>query len=88
MLDKVINDGISHAKVVLKHTHDSHPSFNYSTLQQKYLELSCCSFFQPAPELISLILEILLTGKWPCHKELKKLRLKPIGRLPTSSGAP
>jgi hypothetical protein len=87
-LDNVIDNDISCTKAELKHIYGSHPSFDYLTLKQKYPELNHCSFFYPAPELISLILEILLTGKWPCHKELKKLRLKPIGRLPTSSGAP
>jgi hypothetical protein len=87
-LDNVIANEISCTKAELKHTHDSHPSFDYSTLQQKYPELSCCSFFHPAPELISLTWEIMLTEKWPCHDETRKLRLKPLGRLTTSSGDP
>jgi hypothetical protein len=81
MLDNVIANDISHAKAELIHTHDSRPCFDYSTLQQKYLELSCCFFFHPAPELISLIWEIVLTEKWPCHDKTRKLRLKPLGRL-------
>jgi hypothetical protein len=65
---------------------DSPPSFNYSTLTQRYPELTHCCSFQIQPELISLIWEIILTEKWPCHKEIRKLRLKPLSRLITSSG--
>jgi hypothetical protein len=64
-----IADDISCAKdAASDHTH-SHPLFDYSSLQQKYPELSHCSFFQPAPELISLIWEIVLTERWPCHDD-------------------
>ncbi len=65
---------------------DSPPSFDYSTLTQRYPELSHCCSFQIQPELISLIWEIVLTKKWPCHNKIRKLRLKPLGRLTTSSG--
>ena len=65
---------------------DSHSSFDYSTLQQKYPELKHCSFFQIQPELLSLIWEIVLTEKWPCHNKIRKLKLKPLGRLISSSG--
>jgi hypothetical protein len=66
---------------------DSHPSFDYSTLKQRYPELTHCRSFQMQPELISLIWEIVLTERWPCHDEIRKLRLKPLGRLTTSDGA-
>ncbi len=63
MLHNAIADDISHAKnATSDHTH-SHPSFDYSSLQQKYPELSHCSFFRPVPELIALILEIVLTER-------------------------
>jgi hypothetical protein len=88
MLDNVIANDIFRTKAELKHTHDSHYSFDYLTLQQKYPELSCCSFFHPVPELISLMWEIVLTEKWPCHDETRKLRLKLLGRLTASSSAP
>ncbi len=50
-----IADDISCAKTAASEYTHSHPSFDYLSLQQKYLELSHCSFFRPAPELISLI---------------------------------
>ncbi len=65
---------------------DSSPSFNYSTLTQRYPELTHCRSFQIQPKLILLIWEIVLTEKWPCQDEIRKLRLKPLGRLTTSSG--
>jgi hypothetical protein len=65
---------------------DSPPFFDYSTLTQTYPELIHCSSFRIQPELISLIWEIVLTERWPCHDEIRKLRLKPLGRLITSSG--
>jgi hypothetical protein len=85
-LHNAIADDISRAKnATSEHTH-SHPSFDYSSLQQKYSELSHCSFFQPVPELISLIWEIMLTERWPCHDKIRRLKLKPLGNLTTSSG--
>jgi hypothetical protein len=87
-LDNAIADDISCAKTAASKNTNSHTSFDYSSLQQKYLELShCCSFFQPAPELISLIWEIVLTVRWPCHKEMRGLKLRPLSNLTTSSGA-
>ncbi len=85
-LHNAIADDIYHANnVASDHTH-SHPLFDYSSLQQKYPELSHCSFFRPAPELISLIWEIVLTERWPCHNKIKRLKLRPLGNLTTSSG--
>jgi hypothetical protein len=65
----------------------SHPSFDYSTLNQRYPELTHCCSFQIQPELISLIWEIVLTKRWPCHNKIRRLRLKPLSR-PTTSGGP
>jgi hypothetical protein len=85
-LHNAIADDISHAKdAALDHIH-SHPLFDYSSLQQKYPELSHCSFFRPAPELISLIWEIVLTERWPCHDKIRRLKLRPLSTLTTSSG--
>jgi hypothetical protein len=56
MLHNAIANDISCAKNDASEYTHSHPSsFDYSSLQQKYSELSHCSFFLPAPELISLI---------------------------------
>jgi hypothetical protein len=85
-LHNAIANDISCAKnATSEHTH-SHPSFDYSSLQQKYPELSHCSFFRPAPKLISIIWEIVLTERWPCHDKIKRLKLRPLGNLTTSSG--
>jgi hypothetical protein len=61
-------------------------SFDYSTLKQTYPELKACSFFQIAPEVISLIWEIVLTERWQCHHKIRRLRQKLLGKLTTSSG--
>jgi hypothetical protein len=65
---------------------DSPPFFDYSTLTQRYPQLIHCSSFTIQPELILLIWEIVLTERWPCHNEIRRLRLKPLGKLITSSG--
>ena len=64
----------------------SHPLFDYVSLKKRYPALKHCSFFQIQPKLISLIWEIVLTKKLPCHDEIKRLLLKPLGKLTTSSG--
>jgi hypothetical protein len=43
-----IANNISRAKTAASEYTHSHPSFDYSSLQQKYLELSHCSFFWPS----------------------------------------
>ena len=82
----VIADDISREKALQK-TANSHPSFDYSTLQQRYPQLTHCRFFQPSPELISLIWDIILTERWPCHSATRTLRQKPLGSLITLHGA-
>jgi hypothetical protein len=84
-LHNAIANDISCAKTATSKNTNSHTSFDYSSLQQKYPELSHCSFFQPAPELISLIWEIMLTERWPCHNKIRRLKLRPLGNLTTSS---
>ncbi len=82
--DNKIADDIPRIK--MQSVLDSHPSFDYSTLKQRYPELTHCRSFQIQPELILLIWEIVLTERWPCHDEIRRLRLKPLGRLTTSGG--
>ncbi len=65
---------------------DSPPFFDYLTLTQRYPELIHCSSFTIQPKLILLILEIVLTKRWPCHNKIRRLRLKPLSKLITSSG--
>jgi hypothetical protein len=85
-LHNAIANNISCAKTAASEYTHSHPSFNSLSLQQKYPELSHCSFFRPAPEIISLIWEIVLTERWPCHDEIRRLKLRPLDNLTTSSG--
>ena len=44
----------------------SHCYFDYWSLKQKYLVRKACRFFQPAPELTSMIWDIALKLKWLC----------------------
>jgi len=82
-----IADDISCLKKLLQQkSKSSHFLFDYISLKQRYPELKHCSFFQVQPELILLIWEIVLTKKWPCDKEIKRLLQKPLGRLITSYG--
>ena len=81
--DKIIDDILCIKK---QPALDSPPSFDYSTLTERYLELTHCRSFWIQPELILLIWEIVLTKRWPCHDEIRRLRLKPLGKLITSSG--
>jgi hypothetical protein len=62
---------------------NSSPAFDYTILKQTYPELRHCSFFQIQPELISLIWDIMLTKKWPNHKEVRTLKQRPLGKLTT-----
>ena len=81
----IIADDISRLKKD-SHTINSHMSFDYSSLTQRYPELSHCSFFQLKPELLSLIWEIVLAEKWPCPEEIRRLRQSALGSLTTSCG--
>jgi hypothetical protein len=74
--DNKIADDISCIKRESVHE-DSPTFFDYSTLTQMYPELIRCSFFMIQP---------VLTERWPCHDKIRKLRLKPLGKLITSSG--
>jgi hypothetical protein len=82
--DNKIADDILHVK--MQSVLNSHPSFDYSTLKQRYPELTHCRSLQIQPELILLIWEIVLTERWPCDNKIRRLRLKPLGRLTTSGG--
>ncbi len=65
---------------------DSPPFFDILILTKRYPELIHYSSFTIQPKLILLIWEIVLTKRWPCHNEIRRLRLKPLGKLITSSG--
>ena len=80
--ENVIADDISRIKRQNKNC-SSQPSFDYTTLTQRYPELKACTFFQIEPELLSLIWEIVLTEKWPQLERIRTLRRKPLGKLTT-----
>jgi hypothetical protein len=79
MIDNKIADDISCLKKYSDN--NSSPAFDYTILKQMYLELRHCSFFQIQPELISLMWDIVLTKKWPNHKEVQILKQQPLGKL-------
>jgi hypothetical protein len=80
-----INNKIADDISCLKKQSDnnSSPAFDYTILKQTYPELRHCSFFQIQPELILLIWDIVLTKKWPNHKEVQTLKQRPLGKLTT-----
>ncbi len=80
-VDNKIADDISR----LKKQSDTNPApnFDYTTLKQTYPELNHCSFFQIQPKLISMIWAIVLTEKWPSHKEVQTLKQRLLGKLTT-----
>jgi hypothetical protein len=80
-----IDNKIAHNISLLKKQSDnnSSPAFDYTILKQTYPELRHYSFFQIQPELILLIWDIVLTKKWPNHKEVQTLKQRPLGKLTT-----
>jgi hypothetical protein len=59
------------------------PTYDYSKLQQEHEELNVCSSFQPSPELLSLIWEILLTQKCLDLSLILSLKPQDLGKLCT-----
>ncbi len=80
-IDNKIADNISCLKK--QSDNNSSPGFDYAILKQTYPELRHCSFFQIQPELILLIWDIMLTKKWPNHKEVQTLKQRLLGKLTT-----
>ena len=80
-----IADEISRIKK-LQASSSKHFSFDYSTLQQKYPQLKSCHFFQPSPDLLSMIWNVLLKGKLPSLEQVKTLKQSGLGKLTTSNG--
>jgi hypothetical protein len=64
---------------------NTHLSFLYdfSKLQQDHAELKNCCFFQPSPELLSMIWVILLMQKLPDLKKVLLLKQSGLGKLNT-----
>jgi hypothetical protein len=80
-INKKIADNISCLKK--QSDNNSSPAFDYTILKQTYPELRHCSFFQIQPELILLIWDIVLTKKWPNHKEVQTLKQRLLDKLTT-----
>jgi hypothetical protein len=80
-IDNKIADNISCLKK--QSDIDSSPAFDGTILKQMYPELRHYSFFQIQPELILLIWDIVLTKKWPNHKEVQTLKQRLLGKLIT-----
>jgi hypothetical protein len=57
--------------------------YDFTKLQQDHAKLKNCCFFQPSPELLSMIWAILLTQKLPDLNKVLLLKLKGKGRLST-----
>jgi hypothetical protein len=57
--------------------------YDFSKLQQDHAELKNCRFFQPSPELLSMIWEVFLTQKSPDLNKVLLLKQNGLGRLST-----
>ncbi len=55
--------------------------YDFTKLQQDHAELKNCHFFQPSPELLSMIWAILLTQKLPDLNKVLLLKQNGLGRL-------
>jgi hypothetical protein len=55
--------------------------YDFNKLQQDHAELKNCRFFQPSPELLSMIWEILLTQKSPDLNKVLLLKQSCLGRF-------
>ena len=80
-IENVIADKISRLKKTNKFS--SNFSYDYTKLQQEHKELQACNFFHPSPKLLSLLWNILLTGKCPDLNDILKLKPSDLGRLTT-----
>ena len=69
----------------LQASSSQHYSFDYSSLQQMYLQLESCRFFQPSPDLLSMIWAALLTEKLPSLSQIGKFKQSGLGKLITSN---
>jgi hypothetical protein len=80
-IENVIADKMSRLKKTNKFS--STISYDYTKLQQKHKELQACNFFHPSPKLLSLLWNILLTGKCPNLNDIRKLKQLDLGKLTT-----
>jgi hypothetical protein len=57
--------------------------YDFSKLQQDHAQLKSCHFFQPSPELLSMIWEVLLMQKSPDLNKVLLLKQNGLSRLST-----
>lgn len=84
--ENMIADGISRLKKESATSANPHPSFDYSSLPQKFPVLANFRFWAPSQQLLSMIWKILLSKKSPSLKAVRELKLSGLGRLSTSPG--
>ena len=84
--ENYIADEISRLKKLLGSQSSKQYSFDYSSLPQKYPELQSCRFFQPSPNLLSVLWGIVLQKKLPSLQEVQTLKQSGLGKLTTYSG--
>ncbi len=79
-----VADGISRFKLSSTSETNIHPSFDYSTLKQKYnTTLAGCRLWSPSSRLISMIYQILITRQSPTLAEIRSLVPNDLGKLTT-----
>lgn len=81
--ENFVADDISRLRREAKANSTNHFSFSYQQLKQKYSELQACRFFQPSPELESMIWDLVLTEKWPSLEQTRALKRRGLGKLTT-----
>ena len=80
--DNEVADGISRAKSCSTNDANPHPTFDYSSLKQKYEKtLGTCRLWSPSSQLLSLIYNVLTTRQSPPLKELRSFRPGDLGKL-------
>ncbi len=83
-IENVIADKISRLKKLINtnsNSTSSSPTYDYANLQQKHKELKACTFFQPSPELVLHIWEILSTQSCPDLSLILSLNPQDLGKL-------
>ena len=80
--ENIIADDISRIRKESANEDSPHlQSYNYSLLKQKYPALTHCRFFQPSPELLSMIWNICLDRNCPSLEVIAELKQRGLGVL-------
>lgn len=82
--DNEVADGISRFNLNPANTSNGNPTFDYSSLQQRYnTTLSGCRLWSPSSRLLSFIYQVLITRQSPTLAEIRSLEPSELGRLTT-----